>query len=189
MQSSIITLEEASGVLAFWFSELEPEQWFKTDEGLDNLIRSRFADVHRAAAQCELWPWRATPQGRLAEIIVLDQFSRNLYRHHANAFACDALALALAQEALRHEADKALTTAQKAFLFMPFMHSESLNIHDTAMELFDIDGLELQFEYEKEHREVLLQFGRYPTRNEQLNRVSTAEEQAYLDSLTEDAVV
>ena len=72
---------------------------------------------------------------------------------------------------------------------MPFMHSESLNIHDTAMELFNIDGLELQFEYEKEHREVLLQFGRYPTRNEQLNRVSTAEEQAYLDSLTEDAVV
>ena len=130
MQTSIIPLEEASSVLAFWFEELDPGQWFRADEGLDNLIRSRFGKVHAAAAQCELWPWRATPSGRLAEIIVLDQFSRNMYRGSAKAFECDKMALALSQEALRVEADKALTVKQKTFLFMPFMHSESLAIHD-----------------------------------------------------------
>lgn len=181
MQTSIIPLEEASSVLAFWFEELEPGQWFRADEGLDNLIRSRFGKVHAAAAQCELWPWRATPSGRLAEIIVLDQFSRNMYRGSAKAFECDKMALALSQEALRVEADKALTVRQKTFLFMPFMHSESLAIHDMAMELFNIDGLELQFEYEQEHRELLLKFGRYPQRNEALGRTSTPEEKAFLN--------
>lgn len=180
MQTSIIPLEEASSVLAFWFNELESEQWFRADEGLDNLIRSRFGTVHNAAANSELWPWRATPSGRLAEIIVLDQFSRNIYRHDARAFACDSMALALSQEALRVEADKALTVAQKTFLFMPFMHSESLAIHDMAMELFNIDGLELEFEYEQEHRDLLLKFGRYPQRNKALKRKSTKEEKAFL---------
>ncbi|MBU3022643.1 DUF924 family protein [Aestuariibacter sp. A3R04] len=183
MQTSIIPLEEVSSVLAFWFSELEPHQWFKADTGIDNLIKSRFGTVHAAAASCELWHWRITPQGRLAEIIVLDQFSRHIYRNEARAFSCDGIALALAQEALRLEADKVLADAEKTFLFMPFMHSESLYIHDTAMELFDIDGLEVQLEYEKEHRDLLLRFGRYPARNEALGRTSTAEERAYLDSI------
>lgn len=182
MQTSVIPLEEVSSVLAFWFSELEPHQWFKADAGIDTLIKSRFGKVHTAAANCELWHWRITPQGRLAEIIVLDQFSRNIYRNDARAFASDGIALALAQEALRLEADKVLTEAQKTFLFMPFMHSESLSIHDTAMELFDIDGLEVQLEYEKEHRALLLRFGRYPARNEVLGRTSTTEEIAYLNN-------
>lgn len=180
MQQFIIPLEEASSVLAFWFTELDEEQWFKADEGLDNLIRSRFKRTHAAAAHAELWPWRVTPQGRLAEIIVLDQFSRNIYRNDPRAFACDNMALALAQEALRLEVDRALTNTQKAFLFMPFMHSESLAIHDTALELFNVDGLEAQFRHEIEHRDLLLRFGRYPTRNEILGRTSTEEEKRYL---------
>ncbi|MBU2978944.1 DUF924 family protein [Alteromonas sp. C1M14] len=183
MQQEIIPLEEASSVLAFWFAELDAEQWFKADDGVDNLIRSRFNKTHAAAAQSELWPWRVTPEGRLAEIIVLDQFSRNIYRNDMRAFACDNMALALAQEALRLEVDRALTNTQKAFLFMPFMHSESLVIHDTALELFNVNGLETQFRHEIEHRDILLRFGRYPTRNEALGRVSSEDEERYLREL------
>lgn len=178
--ASLITVEEATEVLSFWFDELEPAQWFKADDGLDSLIRSRFDKVHAAAARGELWPWRATPHGRLAEVIVLDQFSRNLYRHTATAFAFDTVALVLAQEAISVGADKALTPRQLPFLYMPFMHSESLAVHDVAMELFDVRGLETQLDFEIRHRDILLEFGRYPQRNQALGRQSTDAEQAFL---------
>ena len=83
-------------ILLFWFSELTPQQHFAKDTALDEAIRTRFGPTLEAAARCELLPWRATPEGRLAEILVLDQFSRNVYRDTARAFAQDALALALA---------------------------------------------------------------------------------------------
>ena len=178
--STLITVEEAASVLAFWFEELEPAQWFRKDESLDTLIRARFGSVHQAAACCELWPWRATSHGRLAEIIVLDQFSRNIYRDQAQAFSCDPVALALAQEAISVGADKQLTDAERAFLYMPFMHSESLEIHDSAMELFDDNGLQQNFKHEKKHRDILQRFGRYPHRNAILGRTSTPEEEKFL---------
>ncbi|WP_018981368.1 DUF924 family protein [Salinimonas chungwhensis] len=178
----LITMEEATEVVSFWFDELEPQQWFKPDDGLDNIIRSRFGAVHQAAANGELWPWRATPHGRLAEIIVLDQFSRNIHRHTPAAYRCDLAALLLAQEAVAAGADQALTVQEVTFLYMPFMHSESLDVHDIALELFDVAGLEKQMDFEVRHRDVLVKFGRYPQRNEAMGRSSTPEEKAFLAS-------
>lgn len=176
----LITLEEAASVLAFWFDELDESQWFDKDQGLDNLIRSRFGQVHTAAANGELWPWRATAFGRLAEILVLDQFSRNIYRDTPQAFACDPMALVLAQEAISVEADLVMNAEQKTFLYMPFMHSESLDVHDVAMELFNTDGLETTLNFEVRHREIIARFGRYPHRNKILGRTSTPEETQFL---------
>lgn len=180
MTAPLITMEEATSILAFWFEELNPSQWFVADDALDNLVRSRFITAHKAASEGELWPWRATPHGRLAEIIVLDQFSRNIFRSSAQAFSCDVVALVLAQEALSVEADKALAPEEKAFLYMPFMHSESLDVHEVAMELFSQPGLETQLDFEKRHRDIIKRFGRYPHRNAVLGRQSTEEETKFL---------
>lgn len=182
MDKTQFVMEEANGVIEFWFSELEPAQWFAQDNTLDQTIKTRFWELRDAASRGELWPWRATPMGRLAEIILLDQFSRNIYRDSPLAFSADGMALALAQEALSVEADKVLTTQQRAFLYMPFMHSESLFIHEIALELFSQEGLEQQFTFAKRHQQVIETFGRYPHRNEQLGRDSTSEEIAFLEN-------
>ena len=167
-------------VLTFWFDELSPKQWFAKDNNLDKAITVRFSKLLKAAEQCELMHWRTTAQGRLAEIIVLDQFSRNIYRDQAQAFANDPLALALAQEAISQEYDKKLSDQQKAFLYMPFMHSESKLIHQQAVELFSQTSLEYNLEFELKHKVIIDKFGRYPHRNELLGRPSTDEELAFL---------
>ncbi|MCG6657393.1 DUF924 domain-containing protein [Halomonas campisalis] len=174
------TLPTAAEPLDFWFQELEPAQWFRKDAVLDARIRERFLDVHRAAAAGELWQWRGSPAGRLAEILVLDQFSRNLFRDSPDAFAQDAMALVLAQEAVAQGADRELDVAQRVFLYMPYMHSESLRIHDEALHLFDQPGMEENLRFEHRHRDILLRFGRYPHRNAILGRDSTPEEVVFL---------
>ncbi|WP_347329858.1 DUF924 family protein [Marinimicrobium locisalis] len=171
---------KANEVLDFWFVECEPKHWFQKNKGFDREIERRFVDVYRRACACELAHWRARPEGRLAEVLVLDQFSRNLYRDRPEAFAQDALALALAQEAVAAEADQSLEPAQRAFLYMPYMHSESALIHEEAVRLFDQPGLEHNLKFERRHREIIERFGRYPHRNELLGRQSTEEEQAFL---------
>jgi uncharacterized protein (DUF924 family) len=171
---------DAQAVLAFWFEALTPAQWFKKDHKIDRTIWEQFGALHALAAQCECYAWRQTPQGRLAEIIVLDQFSRNIYRDEARAFATDALALALAQEAVVAKADAELTSEQRAFLYMPFMHSESTAIHNTAMQLFNQPGLENNLAVEVRHKAIIDRFGRYPHRNIRLGRTSTDEEMAFL---------
>ncbi|HXZ96977.1 MAG TPA: DUF924 family protein, partial [Burkholderiales bacterium] len=108
-------------IIDFWFKEIEPKYWWKKDSDFDRLIADRFLEVHKAAARCELYIWRDKPLGRLAEIIVLDQFSRNIYRGNPLSFAYDSLALALAQEALTARVNQSLNASQKAFLYMPFM--------------------------------------------------------------------
>ena len=171
---------KAREILSFWFDELRPEQWWRVDAALDAEIARRFAAIHRAAVHSELWDWREAPSGRLAEVIVLDQFSRNLFRGDARAFAADPLALALAQEAIRIGADHALPIAQRDFLYMPFMHSESLRVHEEALRLFSQPGHEFQLGYERRHRTILERFGRYPHRNRMLGRTSTPEEAVFL---------
>lgn len=167
-------------VLTFWFEELNKEQWFVKDPELDQQIRDVFGSLHQMAARCELYPWRQEPRGRLAEIIVLDQFSRNIYRDSAEAFACDPLALGLAQEAINLGLDQELTPTEQSFLYLPFMHSESLAIHDVAMRLYDQEGLEDNLQFEIKHRDIIERFGRYPHRNALLGRTSTEEELAFL---------
>lgn len=167
-------------VLTFWFDELSPAQWFGKDVNLDKLIAQRFSKLLKSAEQCELAHWRQSADGRLAEIIVLDQFSRNIYRDQAAAFSNDPLALALAQEAITHGYDKTLSDQQKAFLYMPFMHSESKLIHQQAVELFSQSGLEYNLDFELKHKVIIDKFGRYPHRNQLLGRQSSAEEIEFL---------
>lgn len=172
---------QAQDILHFWFEELTPQQHFMKDPALDAAMRVRFEATLQAAARCELFAWRATPAGRLAEILVLDQFSRNVYRDTARAFAQDALALALAQELVASGQDRSLPTAQRVFAYMPYMHSESALIHEQALELFAQPGMENNLDFERRHKAIIDRFGRYPHRNAVLGRTSTPEELAFLN--------
>ncbi len=169
-------------VLKFWFTELTPEQWFKMDAEVDDRIGRDFGGLLDRASRCELYERRREPAGRLAEIIVLDQFSRNIYRNSGEAFANDPLSLALAQEAVALGVDQELEPTERAFMYMPYMHSESALIHEVAMSLFAQEGLEYNLKFEIQHRDIILQFGRYPHRNQLLGRESSEEELAFLQS-------
>lgn len=169
----------AQDILRFWFTEVQPAQWWKVDPAFDRLIAERFGALHEAACRCELFAWRASPEGRLAEVIVLDQFSRNIHRGTVRAFAADALALALAQEAVAVGADEALDEVQRPFLYMPFMHSESPAIHAVAEPLFAAQAPG-NLDFERRHRAIVDRFGRYPHRNAILGRASTPEELEFL---------
>src|SRR5690606_37012151 len=140
----------------------EPADWWKRDNALDELIRQRFGQVHRPAAAGESWAWRPSAEGRLAEVIVLDQFSRNLFRDDPAAFAQDGMALVLAQEAIALGVDQALPAMQRSFRYMPFMRSGAPVIHGRAMALFDVPGMESSLDYERRHRDIIRRFGRYP---------------------------
>ena len=167
-------------VISFWFEEIESAMWWRKDEAFDALLVERYSGIHARAACCELFEWRKEPEGRLAEIIVLDQFSRNMFRDSALAFANDAMSLTLAQEAISCGSDQALTPVQRSFLYMPFMHSESLKIHEVAVELFRKNGIQSNLDFEFSHKKIIEKFGRYPHRNKVLGRESTAEEIEFL---------
>jgi len=167
-------------VLSFWFEEIDSSLWWKKDDSFDGLIKDRFLSVHQQAVQCELFEWRVSPEGRLAEVIVLDQFSRNLFRESPQAFAADSLALALAQETISLGCDAELSPIERSFLYMPFMHSESMQIHEVAVGLFEKNGIQSNLEFEHKHRDIIVRFGRYPHRNALLKRASTAEEMEFL---------
>jgi len=167
-------------LLQFWFQEAGSKRWFKQSDGFDEQCRERFGGTFAAARRGELWRWRETPEGRCAEIILLDQFSRNLYRRGPEAYSLDPMALALAQEAIACGDHLRMDKDQRYFTYMPFMHSESLRIHEQAIILFEGLGNADALRYEHAHLDVLRRFGRYPSRNAQLGRESTAEEAQYL---------
>lgn len=167
-------------VLIFWFEEIDQSKWWVKDEAFDQLIRDRFLQLHEQAIRCELFSWRTSPKGRLAEVILLDQFSRNMFRDTPKAFEFDPLALTLAQEAIHVEADLELTETQRSFLYMPFMHSESIVIHNKAVPIFERLGKESTLRFELRHKEIIESFNRYPHRNKILGRESTAEEIKFL---------
>ena len=160
-------------VLNFWFDELSSSDWFNQSDAVDEKIRRKFAGLHEEIVAGEKAHWRDEPRGRLAEIIVLDQFSRNMFRNTANAFSSDPLALALAQEAVRCGADQQIDKPQLPFLYMPYMHSESALVHKTAVKLFSTTS---NLAYEERHKAIIDRFGRYPHRNKVLGRTSTPDE-------------
>lgn len=168
-------------ILSFWFEQIEPKQWWVKDPAFDSQITQLFEDTLIKAKQGELYHWRVTPKGRLAEIIVLDQFSRNIHRDTPQAFEADALALVLAQEAVAQHADNELHKKQVPFLFMPYMHSESQAIHEVAMVLFNREAAINNLEFEQRHKEIIDRFGRYPHRNSILGRPSTPAEIEFLN--------
>jgi len=170
----------AQDILDFWFAELSEKQHFVKDTALDDTLRRRFGTTLEAAVRCELFAWRATTQGRLAEILVLDQFSRNIFRDTPRAFAQDALALVLAQELVASGQDRSLPLNQRSFVYMPYMHSESPLIHEQAVVLFSQPGLENNLAFELRHKVIIDRFGRYPHRNEAMGRPCSAPEIAFL---------
>ncbi len=167
-------------IIDFWFQELEPTQWWQKDEVFDEMIQSRFGELHQKAVRGELLDWRETALGSLAEVIILDQFSRNIYREKPQSFANDSLAIALTQLAISKGLDTQLSEIERVFLYMPFMHSESKSIHVEAVKLFESVGIESNLDFELKHKAIIDRFGRYPHRNNILGRESTPEEIEFL---------
>lgn len=171
---------DANIVHNFWFNELTPKDWFQGGDNIDQMITKKFESILLSAAKGELFRWRSSAKGRLAEILVLDQFSRNIYRDTIGAFSQDSMALILSQETISLGIDKELTDLEKSFLYMPFMHSESLLIHEEAIRLFSQPGLENNLDFEHKHKVIIERFGRYPHRNSILGRESSTEELEFL---------
>lgn len=166
-------------ILAFWLEEIDPNQWRVRDPSFDALLRKRFLACLQQATAGELFAWRTSPAGRLAEVIVLDQLSRNVYRGTPLAFAQDGMALVLAQEAIAAGALAELEEEERAFLLMPYMHSESQAIHAQAEALFK-EYAPSRYDAELRHKAIIDRFRRYPHRNTILGRTSTEEEIAFL---------
>lgn len=178
-------MDAAHDVLDFWFNRLPPGAWWRKDPALDRDIAARFGDLHKAAAADDLDPWRRWPGHMLALILVLDQFSRNIFRDDPRAFAADAKARALAVEALDRGIDLGFARdAERLFLYLPFEHSEALEDQDRACDLCEtrIDGPDAPIyrQFAEAHRDVIRRFGRFPHRNAILGRQTTPEEAAYL---------
>ncbi len=171
---------EPDAVIKFWFAEIETKFWWVKDAEFDQQIADRFEATHHLAIQGKLSSWRTTPLGRLAEIIVLDQFSRNIHRNSPLAFAYDDHALVLVQDAIHVKADQELEPGQRAFLYMPLMHSEIRGSHEIALTLFKAPGMETNLDFELKHKAIIDRFGRYPHRNAILGRQSTPEEIEFL---------
>ncbi len=167
-------------ILDFCFNEAGSQKFFEKDLEFDRLLTERFTTVLEKAAMAEFYTWRTSPQGRLAEIIILDQFSRNIYRDTPTAFSQDPMALTLAQEAVAAGLLEKLNFEERRFLLMPYMHSESKLIHQEAEKLFKQYTNDEVYGFEIRHKVIIDRFGRYPHRNEILGRVSTPEELVFL---------
>jgi len=181
-----------AAILEFWFGHPgSPEYgknraiWFKKDPAFDSEIRRRFLEVHDRARAGRLADWRHGTESRLALILVLDQFSRNMFRDQPASFASDAEALLLARQLVAQGRDATLLPVMRSFVYLPFEHSESLPDQDEAVRLFALlaqePGMEDLLGWAEKHREVIRRFGRFPHRNAILGRETTALELAFLE--------
>lgn len=168
-------------VIDFWLAQPE-EAYFVADTGFDERLRDKFAGAHDSAVSGELDDWADSRDGRLALILLLDQMSRNLKRATPEMFAADAKALALAAKALDLGDDADRDASVKRWYYMPFMHSEQLADQERCVELCRQPGLEDTLPFAITHRDIIVQFGRFPHRNALLGRTTTAEEKAFLDA-------
>ena len=174
---------QAQEVLTFWFEESSPSDWFAKNDQYDKTIEDRFRSLWRKARHGELDHWQDEPRSCLALIIVLDQFSRNIFRGRPDAFAGDKQAIHICRRAVSKLMDETLSLPERQFLYMPLMHSENLTDQDLCVDLF-IERLGNDPELNKhalEHRDVIDRFGRFPHRNTVLDRETTPEEQAFMD--------
>jgi uncharacterized protein (DUF924 family) len=169
-------------LLEFWFDPQHTPLWFNSTSAFDATIRERFEAAWEAARKGRLEQWRKTPEGALALVILLDQMPLNMYRGRPESFATEAQAREVAQAALEAGWDAALEAAGKAFLYMPFMHSEAEADQARSVALFEAAGLTDNLKWARHHQDLILRFGRFPHRNAILGRQSTDEELAYLDS-------
>ncbi len=197
--ASIALMASSEEVLSYWFGSAAPDEppgpaemqrWFRGGEAVDSEIRQRFgADVERAR-KGELNDWAETPRGRLALIVLLDQFSRNLHRGSGEAFAKDAVALQLAVEGLDRGQDEELSSVEQLFFVLPLEHAEDLAMQNRALAYFEgwlktvpvaLQGMGKGVcDFARQHREVIARFGRFPTRNQALGRTSTPDEETHV---------
>jgi len=172
----------AQTLIDFWFSPRVAKLWFNSTPAFDDELRERFADTYQAGYHGELDDWEATALGALALVILFDQIPLNIFRKQPQSFATEARAREVAARAIARGFDAELDDPQKAFLYMPYMHSEKLADQDTSVDLFTRAGLKNNLRFAQHHREIVRRFGRFPHRNEILGRQSTAEEVAWLAS-------
>lgn len=182
MDTADNTLVTAMELIDFWFSERVAKLWFHSTPAFDDELRQRYAATYAAACRDELDDWRATAQGALALVILFDQIPLNIFRGQPQSFATEARARAIAAQAIAQGLDAQLSGPQKAFMYLPYMHSEKLADQDTSVDLFTRAGLENNLRFALHHRDIVRRFGRFPHRNAILGRQSTAEEVAWLAS-------
>jgi uncharacterized protein (DUF924 family) len=170
-----------SDVLAFWRAA-GPEKWFKKDAAFDAEIARRFLAAYETAAAGYLSGWETTPEDALALVIVLDQFPRNMFRGEARIYSADPLARAVAERAIARGFDQQVTTDDRKFIYMPFMHSENLADQERCLAFSHQFEWDEFGQYAKEHLDIVRRFGRFPHRNAMLGRAITPEEQEFLDA-------
>jgi uncharacterized protein (DUF924 family) len=194
------TMIGSEDVLEFWFGELDAHgradeahasRWWQKDAAFDQEIRERFGPLHRAIVRGAHADWLQSARGRLATIIVLDQFSRNMFRGTAEMFAQDAKALRLAVDGIERGDDRVVANDERAFFYLPLMHSEELDVQERCVDLFAtwceaVEGdlrksVEYSLDFARRHRDIVARFGRFPHRNALLGRPSTPEELAFLE--------
>ena len=178
-----IKQETAASLIAFWFNEEIKPLWYNSTPEFDQQLRDRFMSLYQDAAEGKLEEWEDNAEGALALVIILDQFPLNMFRKQKASFATEALSREIANRAIDHHLDIQLTDEQKAFMYMPFMHSETLADQDRSVALFNDAGLEFNLKFAEHHRDIVRQFGRFPHRNEILQRKSS---QAEIDWLAGD---
>jgi uncharacterized protein (DUF924 family) len=171
-------------VIGFW-RQAGPQKWFGRNTAFDEAIRLKFEAVHHRAARGEYDAWAETSQGALALLILLDQFPRNLYRSSAHAYATDGKARAIARKAVAAGFDQAVEAMLRPFFYLPFEHSEDLADQDECVRLClehrEATGDEETLKWAQLHRDIIVRFGRFPHRNPMLGRITTPNEQAFLD--------
>ena len=170
-------------VLSFWLDETDPKQWYNSPKSLDNAILQEFYPTWVSIMDGKFGMWLTYPSGSLAYILVLDQFSRNMFRGTSKAFSSDPIALAAAKQAIKHKFDLAIDEPGRQFFYLPLMHSESLQDQERCIRLMHermpLEGMN-NLLHARAHREVIRKFGRFPTRNEALSRKNTAHEADYM---------
>ena len=167
-------------ILDFWFNESSADFWFKKDTDFDNIIGQNFSKLVSDALTGQLDNWADNSDGCLALIIVLDQFTRNIFRQSARAFSGDEMALALSLRCVDRKYLQTATTSHCQFMLMPMMHSEILEIQEAALPLFKKYTEKRSYSYAVQHRDIIAQFGRFPHRNKTLGRPTTDEEKKFL---------
>jgi uncharacterized protein (DUF924 family) len=175
------TVAKPTEVLAFWRAA-GPDKWYTKDSDFDAEITRRFLTTYEAAVAGQLSNWEDTPGGALALMIVLDQFPRNMFRGTARTFAADALARAAADRAIGRGFDQRIATPERQFLYIPFEHSEDPVDQERSLRLFRANDDAEALKWAELHANIIRRFGRFPHRNATLGRVTTADEQAFLDS-------
>ncbi len=179
MRTNLISTKE--DVIAFWFNEISPEAWFKKDRGFDEMLSARASLLVRRALNGQLDNWSKSTEGTVGLVIVLDQFTRNIFRGTPHAFSGDEMALVISLKAIDCDWFANLSSVFKHFLLMPLMHSEDIIVQNRSLPLFKSHTNERTYNYAIKHREIIARFGRFPHRNLILGRPSTEEEMIFLE--------